>query len=234
MAVPAEDPPSGAARYALKKGRFSSHRKIVALVGEGDGRTCIDAGCASGYLAHELERNGWRVIGIEPDADAAREARRLGLEVVEADLDALDFARFSPYDAVVFGDVLEHLVAPERVVAAAASQLSRGGFMVLSVPNIAHVTVRLGLLLGRFDYTERGILDRTHTRFFTRKTFLAFLTACRLKVDVLTSTPPPIEEVFPRVGRPPLRWVPALANAASRAWPTLLAYQFLVKVRPTP
>ena len=235
MAVHSTDSSSGApvaGHYTLKQGRYSSHSKIVELAGEGHGRTCVDAGCASGYLARELSRNGWRMIGIESDAEAAQEARRHCVDVVEADLTAFDFGGLGPYDAIVFGDVLEHLPEPSRTLRDATAHLSSGGVTVVSVPNVAHLVVRLSLLAGRFEYADRGILDRTHLRFFTRESLLRFLRECGLEVEVLTCTPAPIEEVFSRVRHRRLRWITSIANASSLAWPTLLAYQFLAKARP--
>ncbi len=69
-----------------------------------------------------------------------------------------------PFDAIVYGDVLEHLVDPLSVLVELNRELAEDGFVIISVPNIAHLYIRLLLLLGRFDYIDRGILDSTHLR----------------------------------------------------------------------
>ena len=72
---------------------------------------------------------------------------------------------------MVFGDVLEHLRDPLAVLMEFTESLKDDGVVIISLPNIANIYVRLNLLIGRFDYQDRGILDRTHIRFFTREAF---------------------------------------------------------------
>jgi SAM-dependent methyltransferase len=109
---------------------------------------------------------------------SAEEARRHLEQVLVSDLEDADlvaeFGRDS-FDVVVFGDVLEHLRDPMHVLRQARPLLRRGGYVVISTPNIAHGDVRLALLSGRFNYTKVGILDDTHVRFFTRDSLVASL-----------------------------------------------------------
>src|SRR5205823_7166679 len=102
------------------------------------------------------------------------------------------------FDAIVCADVLEHLRDPAAALAAVRHALAPDGEVVISIPNVAHLWVRLSLLAGRFDYAERGILDRTHLRFFTRRTLLALLARAGLAVDELRVTPVPLPLVVPR------------------------------------
>jgi O-antigen biosynthesis protein len=91
--------------------------------------------------------------------------------VVVGDLDSMDLAEAFPgetFDVIVFGDVLEHLRDPLPTLRQARTMLSPGGSVVVSVPNIAHGSVRLALLRGKFPYGPLGLLDNTHLRFFTR------------------------------------------------------------------
>jgi O-antigen biosynthesis protein len=74
------------------------------------------------------------------------------------------------FDVIAFGDVLEHLRDPEGVLVKMCRLLSSEGYVVASIPNVAHRSVRLSLLFGEFNYSDAGLLDRTHLRFFTRKT----------------------------------------------------------------
>lgn len=147
----------------------NSHTFMVGLVGSH--KRVLDVGCASGYFARALAENGCTVSGVEYDADAAEEARPALAELVVGDLEQLDLVAQlgqGRFDVVVFGDVLEHLRDPLPVLRQARTLLAPGGYVVISIPNVAHGAVRLQLLRGRFDYRPTGLLDSTHIRFFTR------------------------------------------------------------------
>ncbi len=115
-----------------------------------------------------LKEHGYFVAGVELVAEAAEAARRHLDQVVTADVEA-DGLPFSPgsFDAVIFADVLEHLIDPWRVLREAAELLVPGGCVIASVPNVQNGDVIWRLLRGRWEYRERGILDRGHLRFFT-------------------------------------------------------------------
>src|SRR5439155_11424262 len=107
--------------------------------------------------------------------------------------------------------------------------LARGGQVMISMPNVAHLWMRLSLLAGRFEYAERGILDRTHLRFYTRRTLMALVTGAGLRIARLTATPVPLYQMVPtRWHGRALAAVHALSAHTARALPRLLAYQFLV------
>jgi GT2 family glycosyltransferase/glycosyltransferase involved in cell wall biosynthesis/SAM-dependent methyltransferase len=132
----------------------------------------LDLGAADGSVAAVLKRMGCHVTAVEIDPVAAASARTVCDDVVVADLNELDFlARFGRgrFDVVLMLDVLEHLLDPAAVLARAGTVLADGGWGVISLPNIAHVSVRLALLNGNFRYTDVGLLDRTHLRFFDRE-----------------------------------------------------------------
>lgn len=216
-------------RYTFKQSPYSSHGKIVSLLGRGGGRTCVDVGCASGYLARQLSRAGWRVLGVEPDPEAARAAREHCEQVLEMDLDSVDLRSIGAFQAIVFGDVLEHLPAPSQTLSRSIEHLDPDGVVVISVPNIANLLIRVNLLFGRFDYTERGILDKTHLRFYTRRSLRRLIEDCGLEIEHMTPTPLPIEEAIP-VARH-FGELSALADAFTRLLPTVLGYQFVVRAR---
>jgi methionine biosynthesis protein MetW len=132
----------------------------------------LELGCASGYLSGYMEQSlGCRVTGLEIDPVAASIAARRCSEVYTVDLDghdALDPAATSaPYDVLLAAAVLEHLKYPHRLLTNARALLKPGARLIVSLPNIAHWQVRLNLLRGRFDYSEYGIMDRTHVHFYT-------------------------------------------------------------------
>ena len=149
----------------------TSLKKILNLIGEK--KTVIDFGCATGYLAQMLTERGCLVTGVEINQKAAKVAEKYCTRVVVADLDNIslsDIFADETYDVAIFGDVLEHLRNPWRILKETRSFLTPQGYVVASIPNIAHGAIRLALLQGNFDYQEMGILDNTHLRFFTSKT----------------------------------------------------------------
>src|SRR5262249_35695807 len=122
-------------------------------------------------LAEFLQRQGNEVSGVEIDPDLAEMAKSRVETVVVGDVEQLDLvAEFGPasVDVVVFADVLEHLKNPLAALRQARRLLAEGGYVVASIPNIAHGAARLALLQGNFEYRELGLLDDTHLRFFTR------------------------------------------------------------------
>jgi len=147
----------------------NSHAFTLDIVGFN--KRVLEVGCATGYFTKALSDRGCQVVGIEYAAEAAAVAEKWAERVVVGDLDAgtvwheLEGEQF---DAVTFGDVLEHLRDPLATLRAAARVLKPSGFVVISVPNIAHGDVRIALLRGMFPYRETGLLDRTHIRFFTK------------------------------------------------------------------
>lgn len=227
---------AGAARsgpYRFKDDGYSSHALILARLGRGQGRRVLDVGAADGFLAERLAAAGWRVTALEGDPELAARARGRSEAVIVADLDREVPAVPGPYDAIVYGDVLEHLSDPLGVLLRLNRSLVPEGVVVVSVPNVAHLWVRLSLLVGRFDYVSRGILDRSHLRFFTRRTLLDLVAAAGLEVAELDVTPAPLPLVVPpRFHGSWLRAAHALHARAARAWKTGLAYQFVLLCRP--
>ena len=131
-------------------------------------------------------------------------------------------------DALVCGDVLEHLRDPWRTLRALAALVRPGGRAAISVPNIAHWTARRALLRGRFDYAAHGLFDRTHLRFFTRATARDLATGAGLRVRAEHFAPAPLP-LQARIGA--LR---RLEGPAARRRPELFALQFVLVCEPEP
>jgi 2-polyprenyl-3-methyl-5-hydroxy-6-metoxy-1,4-benzoquinol methylase len=131
----------------------------------------LDLGMADGSVAAMLKDMGCRVWGVEIDEVAAEAARPVCKEVVVADLNTLDLARRFEgrrFDVILMLDILEHLSDPVAVLKSVKSVVAESGWGVISLPNVAHISLRLSLLEGHFSYTDVGLLDRTHLRFFDR------------------------------------------------------------------
>lgn len=149
----------------------SSYAKVIELVGSS--KRVLDVGCASGYLARLLSARGCEVVGIDINPEAVHEAERFCVRTYLADLDRVPLDTLlsgEHFDAVIFADVLEHLRDPWSVLDNVRHVLNQDGHVVVSIPNIAHGAIRLSLLQGKFNYSEFGILDDSHLRFFTRRT----------------------------------------------------------------
>lgn len=230
MAVSGEN----ALRYQPKENDpFSSHSLILARVGEGRGRRLLDVGAAQGALAERFTERGFEVTCIEGDSTLAAMAQGKCHRMIVADLDKEIPELEGPFDVVVYGDILEHLKNPVEVFSRLNRHLSTTGKIIVSVPNFVHLFVRLNILFGRFEYMERGILDRTHLRFFTLKTFRKFLSDAGLVVEEVAATPVPLLLVVPP--RHHGWWLRALhrLNAAlARSWKTMFGYQFVAVARP--
>ncbi len=221
-----------ASPYQLKSDPYSSHAVILSWLGEGRGRRALDVGAADGFLAELLTRQGWQVTALERDPAQAAKARGRCHEVIVADLDQAAPRLEGSFDAIVYGDVLEHLNDPLPVLVALDRALAADGRVIVSVPNVAHLWVRFSLALGRWDYADRGILDRTHLRFFTKRSFAALLRDAGLSVEELVATPVPLPLVVPpRLHGRALDAVHALSAGAARAWMGGLAYQFVAVCR---
>jgi 2-polyprenyl-3-methyl-5-hydroxy-6-metoxy-1,4-benzoquinol methylase len=202
-----------------------AHEKLLGLLAGAE--TVLDAGCSAGYLAERLQARGARVVGLELDPRAAEQARRFCEAVYVGDVETME-QPFEPasFDAVVCGDLIEHLRDPQAFLERVRPLLRPAGRLVLSTPNVANWAIRLGLLFGRFRYTPRGILDRTHSHLFTRKTLMECLEAAGYRVTVSDFTVPVPVLSTPRVE--------ALAHAIGRLRPSLFAYQFVVAAVPQP
>jgi 2-polyprenyl-3-methyl-5-hydroxy-6-metoxy-1,4-benzoquinol methylase len=219
-----------ASRYTLKPDPHSSHSVILRWLGDGHGRRLLDVGAADGLLSRHLTTRGWKVTALEADAAAAAAAEPHCERVIVADLDVAVPALDPAFDAIVCGDVLEHLAHPAPALRSLGLALAPGGVVVVSVPNVAHLWMRLSLLAGRFDYAERGILDRTHLRFFTERSLRALLAQAGLTVTRATATPAPLYQVVPaRCHGAVLAATHGASAAAARLLPRLLGYQLVLQ-----
>ena len=208
----------------------TSHALVLRLVG--CDKRVLDVGCATGYLAEALRANGNRVWGVEFDEQAANKAAEHLEGIVVGDVESLDLAREfrkGSFDVIVFADVLEHLKDPTTLLRRSKDLLASGGYVVMSIPNIAHAAVRLSLLKGRFDYQPLGLLDDTHLRFFTRRSLNEMIDqAGFVKTDELRTTAPPFETEIPVF---PAEFPPGIVDALADETDSD-TYQFVISAVP--
>jgi GT2 family glycosyltransferase/2-polyprenyl-3-methyl-5-hydroxy-6-metoxy-1,4-benzoquinol methylase len=206
--------------------------QMVLLAGEG--RRVLEIGPATGYVTAALTGRGCRVTAVEIDAQAAALAAPHCERMIVGSIDSAEVReqlRDESFDVIVAGDVLEHLADPAETLRWLRGLLTPGGSVVASIPNVAHGSVRLALLVGRFRYTERGLLDSTHVHFFTDSTVHELFAAAgfivqderRITVDPFGSEIELDERDFPD----------DLVRAL-RADPNAMTYQYVVRALPSP
>jgi 2-polyprenyl-3-methyl-5-hydroxy-6-metoxy-1,4-benzoquinol methylase len=208
----------------------NTHANVIRLVGEG--RRVLELGPASGYMSEILRERGCTVVGVELDADMASQAARFCERVIVGDLDTLDLDEElgeDRFDVIVAADVLEHLKDPLQALRALRAFLRPEGYFVASLPNIAHASVRLALLEGRFDYRDLGLLDRTHLRFFTHQSIALLFDEAELAVLEIHRQDAPIDTTEIAVD---LDAVPAEVLRELKRDPDASTYQFVIKAVP--
>ncbi len=183
----------------------------------------VEIGCGGGYTLEHLRVTGrcqW-TCGVELFPEAARLARQRVDEVYEGNIEQMDLP-IAPasVDAILCLDVLEHLIDPWGVIRKLHGLLKPGGVVIASIPNVRHFRVVLPLLFsGRWDYTSSGLLDKTHLRFFTKKSAIALMESSGLRIDRSDAT---------GLSGPRTRLLNALTFSLARPW---LEFQFLLRAR---
>ncbi|MEA5471673.1 bifunctional glycosyltransferase/class I SAM-dependent methyltransferase [Spirulina sp. 06S082] len=220
--------------YPIKKSKYSSHDFFVKLVGSNS--NILDIGCGEGFFASLISQNNNKVTGIDliNDPDIKNKFQRF----IQADLengleDAVLQLKGEKFDKVLLLDILEHLRFPEILLRDCHSVLDKHGQLLVSVPNIANITIRLFLLIGRWNYTERGILDKTHYRFYTRHTVRHLLENNGYKVVKEMMSVMPIELVLGLSANNPLMVIMnRLLAVLTKFMPELLGYQCIMVALP--
>lgn len=205
---------------------YRGHRMLVdaVLADTVPGDWVLEGGVSSGYLAGEITTAGRHVDGIEIDPDAARLAEKVCDRVIVGDLESVDVDELrDDYSVLLFGDTLEHLADPGSLLVKLRPRLRPGGSLVVSIPNVANWSMRLALLFGRWEYKDRGLLDRTHLRFFTKRTAVRLVEGAGFRVDSLVAAVP-----MPFVTSPRLA---SVVHRLGNLWPSLFAYTFVITAR---
>jgi methionine biosynthesis protein MetW len=213
--------------YTLKQSETGSHMQIVEAIAPG--ARVLDLGCSQGLLAAPLAEKGVSVVGVDVrPPDQVAEAL---VEYYQRDLEEpLELPTGRSFDYVVCSDVIEHLRGRTELLRSARRYLREGGRLIISTPNVALWFYRLSLLIGRFEYGPRGVLDETHVHLFTRASFRRLVEKAGFHVVQERVTALPFEVVFESTGRSRLvRAVSRSYHALARWWPGLFAYQVILE-----
>ena len=184
----------------------------------------LDVGCGSGSLGKKLiSEKHCKVYGIDISHKAIDYAKR-NIDVakqvnIEYEMPIFD----KKFDVIIFGDILEHLQWPDLILERYKKFLKREGIIILSLPNVANIRIRFNLLLGKWDYTETGILDNTHLRFYTKKTIEEMISRNNFKILSYSFTPG-FSFLFFRNNK-------KIQKLLGNLYPKLFALQFIYVIR---
>lgn len=155
--------------YRLNPSYYSTHSVIQRLIGKN--KTVLDSGCSDGYMATIADKSN-KIYGLDNSKPSIKNAKKKLNDVALYDLNKLKKLPWKiKFDVIIFADVLEHLYDPKKtLVYFKKNYLKKKGRIIISLPNIANWQIRANLILGRFNYTDAGIMDRTHLHFYTINT----------------------------------------------------------------
>lgn len=187
--------------------KSSAHSRVVGLAGLN--KYVLEFGCNTGETSAILKNNGCRVVGVEVNEAAAKIAEGACEKIIVGDVEKDEIWQKikGEFDVIIFADILEHLVNPDRVLRKAKKYLKKNGFVIVSLPNVANWRVRFSLLFGKFNYAPTGILDDTHLRFYTLD------SAKRLISDNYL-----IINIFPAATRVPQIFLNAFSRILATQW----------------
>jgi 2-polyprenyl-3-methyl-5-hydroxy-6-metoxy-1,4-benzoquinol methylase len=166
--------------------KYSVLSKII------DPESVLDVGCSYGDFGRALKGKNCTVDGVEIYEPAVKEAKLILDEVFQLDMDRPELVGAvinKKYSVITFMDVLEHSKDPAAVLRAYREKLSEGGRIYVSVPNIVNIRDRFSILFGNFNYKEYGVMDKTHLRFFTKKTANELMLTVFSNVELIDCTP---------------------------------------------
>ncbi len=217
--------------YRLHTDPKSSHRQIAHILLRLRRDPILDVGAAQGFLGRLLDGSGLLVDAIEPNMEWAQHAAPFYRNVWPLPVEATPLPART-YRMIICADVLEHTVDPVATLRHLRDAATDDALFVISLPNVAHIAVRGLLLFGQFPRMERGILDRTHLHFWTRRTARALLSEAGLETLRVRGTAFPIEEVWPG-GRGNLIYntLVRLQHLALLVAPALFAWQWIFVAR---
>jgi len=167
-------------------GYYENERSEIFSLVDPAVMTILDIGCGKGVLGETLKKAvpGRRVFGIEFNNQAAQAASKKLDGVLQGDVQAMEL-KFEKgmFDLMIFADILEHLVEPERALERLKPYLKLGGTIIASIPNMRHYTVILRLIRRGWIYDNFGHFDRTHLRFFSLESMKTLISGAGFSIE---------------------------------------------------
>ena len=217
-----------AIHYRSHRDPKSSHQQISQLVRQLGKSPVLDVGAAQGMLGKSLEGTGVVLDAVEANPEWAELARPHYRRVFASYIEAAPLPE-GEYKVVVCADVLEHTARPAEVLAQLRRAATPDATFIISVPNVAHLAVRILLLLGKFPKMERGPLDRTHLHFFTKDTARDLLENAGLHVEKFSATGVPLDEIWKTgEGKLPFNAMLRTQHLALAIAPRLFGFQWIM------
>ena len=211
--------------------------RTLALELMGDHKDVLELGPATGRVTRVLYERGCRTVAIERDQEMLPKLEPYCSRVIIGDIEKISLATLfgeQRFDVILAGDFLEHLVDPLTMLRQLKGYLSEAGYVVASIPNIAHGSVRLSLLSGKFQYRNIGILDETHLRFFTYDSIIKLFAEAEFAiVDVQRAYQDPFEEPYIEGPKLDTSELPVELKRSIAEDPDAATAQFVVKAFPT-
>jgi glycosyltransferase involved in cell wall biosynthesis len=217
------------APYAIKRSRFSLHYYAARLTGSG--KRVLEIGAGDGKFGHLLMQAENSVTGIDSSLQASVDSgyQELFAADLEQGLGPMSRLKNRQFDRILLLDRLENLRDPANLLEDCRRLLEPGGKLIVSVPNAVNITIRLLMLFGIFHYSDRGICDWKHLRFFTRKTLRKLLESHGFRITDRKYTVIPLERVISASpNNPVLRIGNILFRMANALLPGLFAYEIIL------
>jgi 2-polyprenyl-3-methyl-5-hydroxy-6-metoxy-1,4-benzoquinol methylase len=220
--------------YRLHRDPKSSHQQISRRVRELGQGPVLDVGAAQGMLGELLRDSGLAIDAVEPYAPWANACRAYYRHVVVGTIEQAPMPDHK-YRTIVCADVLEHTGDPVAVLRRIHDFAAPDAVYLISLPNVAHIAVRLMLLAGYFPKMQRGILDQTHLQFLTLDSARKLLADAGLRIQRRSSTGIPLDELWPAgEGTWIYNLLVHLQYAMVRVLPRLFSMQFVFEAVRTP
>ena len=217
--------------YKRKKSPNSSHEKILKYLPNGSGKKIIEFGGGNGNLYQDMIQKGLKVTCIDREqTEFSKIPNEKFIYNDNTSIKDLDLKR--EYDYLVLSDNLAQTFNDEEFLKYVKRYMKEDGTAIVVVPNITIWFYRLSLLFGRFNYGDRGILDRKNLHFYTKDSNKNLLERAGYKIEKVQYTGLPFEIVFETVGKSILmKTVDSMYSVMANLWPSLFAYQFIIKAK---
>lgn len=191
-------------------------KRILSLIPDEKNLSVLDVGCANGRLGGEIKKKGHSVWGVDISTDAIQKAQQVLDGVFEFDIQSTWPGNLleDNFDVILMSELLEHVFNPVEVLKNATKHLKSGGYIIITTPNFMTWTNRLRFIFGDFNYKDQGMFDFGHIRWFTYSYLKKTLEDSSLEI---------VEEkhiIFPNK-----------LNFILKYWPSLFAWQFVLKAK---